>query len=265
MATRVLSRWEAYAGAVLLALLANGCALTATVQVTPIVGTPGQPLSYQITITNPASCAATGVEMVFVPLIPRNEEVDQFCSFAQNPSLILCENAAPGDLPPDVLMHCCADPTFAMNNPQDCQSDTFGNEPNLKRDAESILSSHGLQTTATATVVGGSGAAVSCGFDGQVFDCTLDDIPSGQTETVMLTVSPTSSGSFANFVIVGGTLSCLGPDQVPFGSTCSDTQVGGSPAPALSGAGIAAALALLLAIGAWRLRAVRRVRSPRSN
>lgn len=265
MEYRILTRWGAYGCATLLAMLASGCALTATLQVTPTAGVLGQSLSYKITITNPAACTLTGAEIILVPLVHRDAEVDQFCSALQNPLLILCEEVNPGDLPPDVLTECCADPTFAMQNPEDCSGATFGNPPaNLRQDVESVLSSHPVTTTGIVAASDNSGAAVTCGFNGEFFDCLLDDIPAGQSETLTLLVTPTVNGGFANFVIAGGTLSCLGSGQIPFGGTCADTIVGGAPAPTLSGWGIVGAVMLLLAVGGWRMRSLYRPGSRRA-
>jgi hypothetical protein len=105
-----------------------------------VVGTPGQPQTFVIKITNVAACTMTTPELIFLPLIQRNAEVDQICSIAQNPALALCENAEdPGSLPSEVIAACCADSTFAMNNPSLCSGATFGNPPQgLKQDLESF-------------------------------------------------------------------------------------------------------------------------------
>jgi hypothetical protein len=225
--------------------------------VTPSIGTPGQPLTYQIKVTNPAACTLTTPELLFVPLVPRDAEVDQFCSFAQNPALTLCELVNdPADLPPDVIAACCMDPTFRMNQPTLCNQGgaMFGGSETLAQQAESVLSKHPVTIAAVVAASETTQAAVSCSFNGVFFDCLLDDIPAGQSETVTLTVTPTMNGGFANFVVVEGSQSCL-EGQVPVGSTCLDTVVGAAPAPTLSHTGTAGAVLLMIGIAAWRIRA----------
>ena len=256
MATQIRVRCAAYAAAVVLAMLTSGCALTAMVQVTPSIGTPGQPLTYQIKVTNPAACTLTSPELVLAPLIPRDPEVDEFCSIAQNPALALCEIAEdPSQLPPQVIQACCMDPTFRMQQPMLCDDGgaMFGGPQTLAQQAQSVLSQHPVTTTAVVAASETTQAAVSCSFNGQFFDCLLDDIPAGQSESFSLTVTPTMNGSFANFLIVEGSQTCL-ENQFPAGSTCLDTIVGAAPAPTLSQTGTVGAVFLLAAIAAWRLR-----------
>jgi hypothetical protein len=208
-------------------------------------------------VTNPAACTLTGPELILVPLVSRDAEVDQFCSFAQNPALALCEFVEdPSILPPQVIEACCMDPTFRMNQPSLCDEGgaMFGGAQTLAQQAESVLSQHPVTIAAVVAASETTQAAVSCTFNGLFFDCLLDDIPAGQSETVTLTVTPTMSGSFANFVVVEGSQSCL-EGQIPVGSTCLDTIVGAAPAPALSHTGTAGAVLLLAAIAAWRIRA----------
>ena len=263
MENRIRSRWGSYGAVVLLAMLANGCALTAMIQVTPVVGTPGQPLTYTVKVTNVAACTMTTPELIFAPLIQRNPDIDQICSIAQNPSLILCESVDdPSTLPPEVIAACCADSTFAMDNPALCSGATFGNPPQgFKQDVESFVGRHPVTSTALVAASETTGAAVSCSFNGTFFDCLLDDLPAGQSETVTFTVTPATGGSFANFAIVAGSLSCAST-LAPFGGTCADTTVTSTaPAPTLSHGGLAASLILLAMIAAWRMRALHRRRS----
>jgi hypothetical protein len=263
MENRIRLRWGIYGAAVSLATLASGCALTATIQVTPVVGTPGQPVTYLVTITNPAACTLTSPELIFAPLIQRNSEVDALCSAVQNPALVLCENVDPTTLPPDIVAECCTDPTFAMDNSALCTGDARSgmSGQSLEQEAESVLSSHPVTTAAIVAAAEATGAAVSCNFNGTFFDCLLDDIPAGQSETVTFTVTPSVGGSFANFAIAGGTLACES-SRVPFGSACADTTVTTTaPAPTLSHGGIAASLILLAMIAAWRMRALHRRKS----
>lgn len=256
MATQIRGWCAACAAAVVLAMFTSGCALTAMVQVTPSIGTPGQPLTYQVKVTNPAACTLTSPELILVPLVPRDAEVDAFCSIAQNPALALCESVDdPSDLPPQVIAACCMDPTFRMQQPMLCDAGgaMFGGPETLAQQAESVLSQHPVTTTAVVAASDTTQAAVSCSFNGQFFDCLLDDIPAGQSESFTLTVTPTMSGSFANFLVVEGSQTCL-EDQIPAGSTCLDTIVGAAPAPTLSHTGTAGAVLLLAAIAAWRIR-----------
>ena len=266
MHDRIRSAAGFYGAWALLALLANGCALTTMIQVTPSVGTPGQPLTYTVKVTNGAPCTLTTPELFFLPLIQRNSDIDEICSIAQNPALVLCESVEdPSELPPEVVAACCSDATFAMENPDFCAAATFGNPPQgLKQDIENFVGSHAVTSTALVAAAESTGAAVSCSFNGTFFDCLLDDIPVGQSETVTFTVTPTQGGSFANFAVVGGSVAC-DSTLAPFGSSCSDTTVTTmAPAPALSSTGLAAALLLLGMIAAWRLRAVHRRRPRRA-
>ena len=118
-----------------------------------------------------------------------------------------------------------------------------------------------MTSTALVAAAETTGAAVSCNFNGTFFDCLLDDLPAGQSETVTFTVTPAMGGNFANFAFVEGALSCES-GLLPAGSACADTTVTSTaPAPTLSLAGLAVSLILLAAIAAWRLRVVQRRRS----
>jgi hypothetical protein len=263
MRNRLRSRAIAYAAALAAAIVSNGCALITMVQVTPPVGSIGEPLTFQIKVTNPAACTLTAPELIFVPLVERGAEVDEFCSFAQNPALALCNNVDdPGDLPQEVLAACCTDPTFEMDHPMLCgPSGAMSDAPQtLAQQVQEALSSHPVTTTAIVAASATTQAAVTCSFNGSFFDCLLDDIAAGQSETVTLTVTPTMNGSFANFLVVEGTLPCV-DSQFPGGSACLDTTVGLAPAPTLSHEGLAAGVLLLAAVAAWRLRARYRPRA----
>jgi len=253
------SRWSSKAGVLAVVALVSGCALNVTMQVVPQPGHIGEPLTYTVTITNPTSCTLIGTELVLAPLVERDASIDQLCSVAENPLPALCVGQDPADLPPDVVAACCAVPAFAAANPDRCSRTARAPSPPLAEEARSVSTRHAI-TSRALFPPSDPQAASTCVIAPPFVNCAVDDIPPGQSETVTVVIAASAVGSFANFAFAEGFLSCLPEGQVPFGSACVYTPIVGVAAPNLSRWGIAAAVLLLMATAAWRLRPPRRAR-----